>query len=81
MLDKVTDFILFLGQLTITAGLGEFCVHYQLSEILLSGYKYPTLTYPASRALSQLCEIPETRMISCMLKDLSERNVLLAWLG
>ena len=28
MLDKVTDFILFLGQLTITAGLGEFCVHW-----------------------------------------------------
>ena len=26
MLDKVTDFVLFLAQLTIVAGLGEFCV-------------------------------------------------------
>ena len=29
VLDKVTDFILFLGQLTITAGLGESHVHCQ----------------------------------------------------
>ena len=26
VLDKVTDFVLFLSQLTIVAGLGEFCV-------------------------------------------------------
>jgi len=26
VLDKVTDFVLFLAQLTIVAGLGEFCV-------------------------------------------------------
>lgn len=25
-MDKVTDFVLFLAQLTIVAGLGEFCV-------------------------------------------------------
>jgi len=25
VLDKVTDFVLFLAQLTIVAGLGEFC--------------------------------------------------------
>ena len=26
VLDKVTDFVLFLSQLTIVAGLGEYCV-------------------------------------------------------
>lgn len=27
-MDKVTDFVLFLAQLTIVAGLGEFCVRF-----------------------------------------------------
>jgi len=33
VLDKVTDFVLFLAQLTIVAGLGEFCVRFCYSNL------------------------------------------------